>query len=69
MDFPPISNLITATFDQLDLNGNKGKNAAPPQSPQPVANGQGLQNGSGLGLNSSSSSGTNRVGTLFSARA
>lgn len=66
MEFPPVSNLISATFDGL-LNNKELTSTlkVPAQAPQPVANAEGMGSSDPLGSGSSASSGTNRVGTVL----
>ena len=68
MDYPPVSTLVSATFDQLGSR-TKINVPTPPASPQPVANGQAMEDGGGLGMNAPTTSGTNMVGTLLNAQA
>lgn len=67
MDFPPVRNLIVATFDQLSAHRKPIIDDTPPQAPQPVAAGQGMEKGGGLGLNAPTTESTNRVGTVLNA--
>lgn len=66
MEFPPVSNLISATFDGL-LNNKELSSTlkVPARAPQPVANAQGSGESDPLGVGSSATSGTNRVGTII----
>lgn len=66
MDFPPISNLISATFDELNFKEPPNAPAVPPQAPQAVANAISIGGEpQKLGVNSAASSPTNRVGTVI----
>lgn len=70
MDFPPIKQLISATFDGLNQKEPLTTQKTPPRAPQPVANAAGMgEDQERLGLNSAAQSGTNRVGTLIDTRA
>ena len=69
MDFPPVSNLVNATFEQLNVSRTNTPEQ-PPQAPQPVATGQELdQSGGGLSVDAQAESSSNGVGTVLNASA
>lgn len=66
MEFPPISSLISATFDELNPKEAPNAPAVAPAAPQPVANAEGIGGEQPkLGVNSGATSPTNRVGTVL----
>lgn len=66
MDFPPVINLISATFNELNYKEPAKASQAPPQAVQPVANAVSIGGeNEKLGANSAAVSGTNRVGTVI----
>ena len=42
MDFPPVHNLVTATFEHQKLKSDNGQVEAPAKAPQAVSKGQTL---------------------------
>ncbi len=66
LDYPPITNLISATFDGMKNHVPTGAERLSVKSPEPVANAAGMGEGNDkLGMNSAALSATNRVGTVL----
>ena len=65
MDYPPITHLISATFDGLKKKDSTSSLSFVTQAPQPVANAPGMGESETLGVGSAATSGTNRVGTVL----
>ncbi len=69
MDFPPVSELISSPFEQLNNKLQKvpvNEPKAPEAAVTPLRVGEASEK---LGLNSMATNGTNRVGTVIDARA
>ena len=66
MEYPPISHLISSTFDGLLNNKELSRTLeTPAKAPQPVASSEAADAGDTLGVGSSATSGTNEIGSIL----
>lgn len=65
MEYPPISHLISATFNELNQTKASSSAINPAKAPQMVANAPGMGETDTLGVGSGAVSGTNQVGTVL----
>ncbi len=66
MEFPPVMNLVNATFDELNNRGGLETKTVSPQAPQPVGNDSGLAE-QNAGQDTATDSGS--VGNLLNEKA
>jgi len=65
MDFPPITRLVAATFDEMNPRKLVEASGFPRQEPKAVANAAAMGELEALRLNSAALSGSKRIGTAI----